>query len=179
MKTGYKVCDAMTREPITVEPETSICDCAKVMKKKHVGGLLVTKGKKLLGIITEQDIVRKAVAPNLDCSKVPVKKLMAKNLITIGPEADIYDALIRMRDNNIRHLPIVDGGNIIGLLTLKDILKIQPELFDLLVEKFEIREEEHKPVKGRNTVCEICGAFSDKLYKVKGMIICAECRSKL
>ncbi|MEM0230871.1 MAG: CBS domain-containing protein [Candidatus Woesearchaeota archaeon] len=180
MKTGYKVCDAMTREPITVSPETSICDCARIMKQKHVGGLLITEGKKLRGIITEQDIVRKAVAQNIDCSKVPVKKLMVKKLITIGPEADIYNALIKMRDNNIRHLPIVDGQNIIGLLTIKDILKIQPELFDLIVEKFEIREEEHKPVRTiSNSVCELCGNPAKKLYRVKDMLVCVECRSKL
>ena len=69
-----------------------------------------------------------------------------KTLFTIEGESDIYDALVIMRDENIRHLPVVNKGEMVGLLTLKDILKIQPALFELIVEKFELREEENKPV---------------------------------
>ncbi|MCX6710913.1 MAG: CBS domain-containing protein [Candidatus Woesearchaeota archaeon] len=176
MKTGYKVCDAMTREPITVAPNTSIMECSKVMAKNHVGALLITKGKDLIGIITEQDIVRNAVARRIDCSATQVKSIMVKKLISINPAADIYDALVKMRDANIRHLPVIDGKKLIGLLTIKDILKIQPQLFDLVVDRFELREEEHKPVHERTEMlCQICGSFKEHLYPVKGMLVCKNC----
>lgn len=147
MKTGYKVCDAMTKKPIVVDPKTSIVECAKIMLKNHVGSLIVGKGKKLLGIITEQDIVRKIVALNIDIKKTKVEDYMEKRLYTIGPEEDIFDAIKMMSECNIRHLPVKDDGHMIGFITLKDILKIQPQLFELLVDKFELREVEDKPIK--------------------------------
>ncbi|MCX6709496.1 MAG: CBS domain-containing protein [Candidatus Woesearchaeota archaeon] len=181
MKTGYKVCDAMTREPITVPSEATIKECAKTMEKNHVGALLITRGKKILGIISEQDIVRKVVARGLDYSKLQVKHVMAKKLISISPAADIYEALVKMRDANIRHLPVIDGTNLIGLLTIKDVLKIQPQLFDLVVEKFELREEENKPVRERGDamLCEICGNYAEKLYQVKNMLVCSKCKKSV
>jgi CBS domain-containing protein len=180
MNTGYKVCDAMTRQPISVLPETNIMECSKVMAKNHVGALLITKEKALLGIITEQDVVRNAVAKGIDCAKSPVKTIMVKKLISVSPAADVYEALVKMRDANIRHLPVIDGKKLIGLLTIKDILKIQPQLFDLVVDRFELREEENKPVRERTEmVCQICGNFEEKLYPVKGMLVCRECKKSI
>ncbi len=181
MKTGYKVCDAMTKEPVTVPPETTVRECTKVMARNHVGGLLITKNKKILGIVTEQDVTRKAVARGLDCNKAPIKNIMEKKLIMVNPAADIYEALVKMRDANIRHLPVVDEGKLIGLLTIKDVLKIQPQLFDLLVDKFELREEERKPIheKAEEMICQICGAYADKLYAVKDTLVCKECKKSL
>ena len=66
MKTGYKVCDAMTKAPIFVPPETSIGRCAQVMNENNVGSLLVKKGTKLIGIITDQDIVRKIIVGKIN-----------------------------------------------------------------------------------------------------------------
>lgn len=146
MKTGYKVCDAMTLKPIMVKPNTSIVECAKMMAEHHVGSLLIGEGKNLLGIITEQDIVRKVVGKGLDVKKSSVVDFMEKRLITVSPDLDIFDALKIMTDYNIRHLPVKDDGHMIGFLTLKDILKIQPELFELLVDKIELRESERKPI---------------------------------
>ena len=146
MKTGYRVYDCMTTKPISVSPDKNLQECAKIMDKNHVGALVIKSENKSLGVITEQDIVRKAIARGINPLTKKVKDFMAKKLLTISPNDDIYEALIKMRDSNIRHLPVVDKGVMVGLLTLKDILKIEPSLFDLLVEKFEIREEKRKPI---------------------------------
>jgi CBS domain-containing protein len=157
IKTGYKVADAMTSKPITVTPESTIEECAAVMLKSHVGSLVIKEGERLKGIITEQDVVRKVVAKKKDPSKTKVINAMVTNLITIEPGRDIYDALVVMRDNNIRHLPVVHNKNLVGYLTIKDILKIQPQLFDIIVEKFELREQEHKPVDLEGLMyCGLC-----------------------
>ncbi len=148
MKTGFKVCDAMTTSPIMVSPSTHLEDCAKMMEQNHVGALVVGQNKALQGIITEQDIVRKAVAHSMRMKETPVKLIMEQNVQTIDPATDIFDALMKMRDMNIRHLPVMDNKDMVGLLTLKDVLKIQPQLFELLVEKFELREQGRKPVFG-------------------------------
>lgn len=180
IKTGYKVSDAMTHKPISVKLDTTINECSNIMLKNHVGSLLVMKNGELKGIITEQDIVRKVVAANLDPFKTKVKDVMVTDLITIDPDSDIYDAIVIMRDRNIRHLPVIHKKKMIGYLTLKDILKIEPQLFELLVEKFELREEEHKPILGEELtpegICEICGEYSDKLYHIDGLMYCDSCK---
>jgi len=182
MKTGYKVGDAMTIHPVTVNEDTTLKECAEIMAEKHVGSLLIEEKGRVVGIVTEQDLVRKAIANLLDPASTPVKKIMEKELLTISPDKDIYDALKIMRDYNIRHLPVIDKGRFVGFLTIKDILKIQPQLFDLIVEKFELREEARKPVFGGEDtegVCEVCGNYSDNLEDVDGQKVCPQCKDTL
>lgn len=177
MKTGIKVGDAMTKEPVVVSPEVSVKDCAKKMLKEKVGGVIVKKDNILLGIVTEKDIVEKAVAKARNPEKIKVKNIMAKKMVTIEPSKDLYDALIKMRDKNVRRLPVVTNKKLIGLLTEKDVLKIEPQLFDLLTEKFRLREESLKPIKGRYVEgeCENCGNYA-QLYNVGGKLLCEECK---
>lgn len=146
MKTGCKVCDAMTKKPVTVSPDCSIKECAQIMATHKVGSLIIRKNNKLLGIIKERDIVRSVVLENKSPKKALVKDYMVKKVITITPEVDIYDALVKMRDRDVRLLPVLNKNKLIGLLTVKDILKIQPSLFDLLAEKLILKEEERKPI---------------------------------
>ena len=137
MKTGYKVYECMTTKPISITSDSSLEKCAKVMAENHVGALVVKDDHKSIGLLTEQDIVRKILAKNINPLSKKVKDFMETKLITISSNDDIYDALIKMRDSNIRHLPVVDKGKMVGLLTIKDVLKIEPQLFELLVELFE------------------------------------------
>lgn len=178
MKTGYKVHDCMTTKPISVSSEKSLEECAKVMAKNHVGALVIKDNHQSKGLITEQDIVRKVLARGINPLTKKVKDFMETKLMTISPNDDIYDALIKMRDQNIRHLPVVDKGKMIGLLTLKDVLKIEPQLFELLVEKFELREETRKPVNriiSNEAICQGCGAYVEDVKKVKGSLLCERC----
>lgn len=177
MKTGYKVCDVMTNKPIVVAPTLSLEACAQMMNKHHVSTLVVKDSHKAAGIITEQDIVRKVVAKQIS-PKEPVKKFMETKLVTIAPEQDIYEALLLMKDHNIRHLPVMNGKKMIGLLTLKDVLRIQPQLFDLLVEKFELREAEAKLslIPGNEGICELCGRYARDLSPQDGAHVCDTCR---
>jgi len=178
MKTGYKVYDCMTTKPVSLTADSSLEQCAKVMAKNHVGALVIKDDHKSIGLITEQDIVRKVIAKGINPLTKKVKDFMEKKLKTVSPSSDIYDALIIMRDSNIRHLPVVDNGKMVGLLTLKDILKIEPSLFDLLVEKFEIKEGTRKPINRiieREAICQGCGAYVEDVQKVKGMLLCERC----
>ena len=93
MKTGYRVGDAMTYYPITVSPDTSILECAKLMEKHVIGSLLVTEENELKGIITEFDIVRKIVAKGKDPNALRARDVMVTRLVTITPDKDIYEAV--------------------------------------------------------------------------------------
>ncbi len=176
MKTGYKVVDAMTINPISVNAGITLLECAKIMSEKHVGTVVV-KDWNSLGILTEQDIVRKVVANGININE-KVRDFMETKLITISPDADIYDAIIKMRNSNIRHLPVIEGNNMVGLLTIKDILKIEPQLFDLIVEKFELREESRKPINRvipTEGICQECGQYSEKVKEIDGTVLCDNC----
>ena len=181
MKTGYKVYDCMTTKPISVSSEISLEECAKVMAANHVGALVIKDDHQSRGLITEQDIVRKIIAKGINPLAKKVRDFMEKKLLTISPNDDIYEALIKMRDSNIRHLPVVNKGKMVGLLTLKDVLKIEPSLFELLVEKFELREEKRKPVDRiieREAIWQGCGAYVEDVKKVKGSLLCERCAAE-
>ncbi len=180
MKTSYKVMDAMTRKVLTERPDSTLQQCAKKMLAQKVGSILVTENNKLLGIFTEEDIVRKIVAAEKDPARTLAKDIMNSKLIVIEPHRDIYDAMIKMKENKITHLPVMEGAKLAGIITMKDILKIEPALFDFIVEKYEIKEEESKPVKMivKEGMCETCGQYSEEIITVEGIQMCAECRSE-
>ena len=147
MKTGVSVRDAMTLNVISVTPDFSISECAKVMQANKIGALLVTEDDVTLGILTERDIVRKGVISGKSMKSMLAHDVMEKNVISINPDADLYEAIGLMNDHDIRHLPVMEKKKIAGFLTIKDILKIEPQLFDLVAERYVLREENRKPTK--------------------------------
>ena len=178
MKSGYQVADAMTMNPVSVRPDIILVDCAKIMKEKRVGAVIVKDNEKSIGILTEKDIVRKVVAAGVDANTEQVQNFMKTKLITINPDADIYDAIIKMRDNSIKHLPVVENNDMVGLLTIKDILKIEPHLFELIVEQYELREESRKPINRiipTEGICQECGEYSEKVKEINGTFLCENC----
>ena len=178
MKSGYKVMDAMTTKPVSVSPEITLQECAGIMNENHVSTVIVQDNENYVGILSDQDIVRKVVAKGDNPLNKKVEEIMETNLVTIEPETDIYAALIKMRDLNIRHLPVVKDSQMMGLLTLKDILKIQPQLFELLVEKFELREENRKPLNRiipDEGICQVCGEYSEEIKDTDGSLCCPKC----
>jgi CBS domain-containing protein len=143
MQTGVKVGDAMTQQPIMVSPGSSLQTCAKLMEKHKISAVLV-KDKKEMGILTDKDIVRKMVATGRNPLSFKAKDVMTTVLHTAEPAHDVFEALMLMATHDVNHLPVVTNKNLHGILSVKDILKIQPHLFEILVDKFEIREQEQK-----------------------------------
>lgn len=183
MKTGVKVGDVMTRKFVSVNPTMNIVDCAKLMTKKNVGSLIIKEKQKMKGIATEGDVM-KAVAKGMDLKKTQIGKIMTKNVVGINPSKDLFDAFMVMRKKKVRWLPVLVDKNIIGLLTFKDVLKIQPDLFDIAIQNLKIAEEEEKFKRiraideyrwVREGPCQECGVY-DLLYKIGGRYLCAECR---
>ena len=127
--------DTMTRLPVAVGLNTLVSDCARIMLKEDVGSLIIEENNILKGIVTEKDLVNKIIARGEDPKKTKVKDIMEKNLVTIDPNKDIIEAIRIMSANDLRRLPVIENDNLVGLLTLKDILRVQPELFDIVLEK--------------------------------------------
>jgi CBS domain-containing protein len=180
MNTGYKVLDAMTTRPITARPDATLRAVAALMRDKKIGSVMLKSDDELVGIVTEFDMVRRGMAAALDVERTPASKVMTPlaEMVVIDPGVDIFDALNLMREHDIRHLPVLDGKKLIGFITLKDILRIEPELFELIVEKYEIRESHRKPLAGQKYAageCELCHAYSEHLREVHTMLLCPEC----
>ncbi|MBI4448143.1 CBS domain-containing protein [Candidatus Woesearchaeota archaeon] len=179
MKTGIKVLDAMTMKPVTVRPDMTVQECAKLMMKEKVGSVLIEKDHKIAGILTEKDIVGNVIVKSLDPKKVTVESIMTKNVETIEPDQDIYEAILKMKKKGVRRLPVVHNSHLVGLLTMTDVLKIEPQLFDLVSEKLYVREGGKKPsTKYLEGECESCEAYG-RLYNVNGQYVCEECKDEI
>ena len=142
MRTGYNVGEVMSQNPKVASPLATLRHVANEMKRHGVGSILLVQGGSLAGIVTENDMVRKAMAQGMDVDKALVSSIMTPvaRMVTVKPEADIFNALERMRENSVRHMPVVEGRNLVGMITLKDILRIQPELFEIIAENSRMHE---------------------------------------
>lgn len=176
MRTGISVQEAMTKGLIVVKPTISLKECAEIMRKRKIGSLPIVHKNKVMGIVTDEDLVRKALAEKLNPETTQVRKIMTKKVITIAPEEDIYDALLKMNKYSLNHLPVTSKNQIIGLLTWRDILKLEPEIFDLYIEKLQVKKypkDTHD--KGQ---CDTCDEFTI-LEEVNGQLLCEKCREEL
>jgi CBS domain-containing protein len=173
MKTGVSVGDAMTLKPIVIAPTKTVQDCAKLMINKRVGSILVVEKSKLLGIITEKDIVRQIVAKHLNPNELSVKDIMVKRLKTIEPDKDLFEAMQFMKKHNVRKLPVLHEEKLQGLLTERDIVNIQPALLEIAQEQSLIRlnPKSEKYIEGK---CDNCEEFA-KLSDRDGEFWCEEC----
>lgn len=116
------VAQIMNKQPQSIGPSTSIRGAAKKMRELRVGSLLVKKGKNHVGIVTDTDLVRKALATNQDVAKLTVEKIMTSPICTIEGSQAVDDAQDMMGDLGIRHLAVTKGGSIIGVVSVRDLL---------------------------------------------------------
>ena len=105
----------------TIEPTATVHQALELMAEKEVGALPVVEGGQLVGIFSERDFARTAIRH--DCLNLPVSDLMTHNVITISPEQSIEECMALITDERIRHLPVVDDGQLIGLVSIGDIIK--------------------------------------------------------
>jgi CBS domain-containing protein len=176
MKTNISVRDAMTTKVITISPEESVANAAKLMKKHNIGGLVVSENSNPVGMLTERDLLD--IAANDDKpSEVLVKKAMSTPLITISQDASIMDAAKLMAKSKTRKLPVKEKEDLIGIITAEDIVKIAPQEVELLLELAALKVQGEEFMQGSSSgECESCGNYSERLYPVGGASICNECK---
>jgi CBS domain-containing protein len=133
------VSDVMSRASVTESQADSLTAAADRMWSKQTGSLLVMDGAKLLGIITERDVM-KAVARGADLDATPVSAVMTTTVLTVAPDASLHEAARHMATRWIRHLPVVDGGEIVGMVSQRDLcgvlaaLGAEPEAGQILAD---------------------------------------------
>ncbi len=171
MKRVVSIKEAMTPKVLTVGPNTTIANAAKLMAQRSVGSVIVMKNKKPIGIITERDMLMKVLGADLKPSKTLVSKIMSSPIQSIAPETDITEALKIMAKSKIRRLPVVDHGKLVGIITTSDIIAMSPDLMELASQTGEILKDEIE-----ESVCEECGEVTAELYEVNGIWVCGNCR---
>ena len=115
------------RPLVHVGMSDNVSEVARRMREKNVGAVAVLDGGKLVGIFSERDVVTRVVAENRDAAQTPIGVVMTKELIVADPSDDIDDAVQKMVAGNCRHLPIVRGGNLLGMISIRDLLQIDDE----------------------------------------------------
>lgn len=115
----------------TISGSASAREAAGIMAKHHISALLVTKGDKLEGIFTERDLSVKIIAQGRDPEKTKIARVMTRNPVTLSPDDWAMNALTKMRELGFRHLPIVDGEQIVGMVSVRDLyVTVQKQLED-------------------------------------------------
>lgn len=174
----------MTRNFVFLEPTATLYECAKKIVRERVNTIPITKNKKLKGIISSRDILWALTKkPLLNLKKINVMDIACRKVAVIKPSTDISQAMLKMRSLNFKTLPVMFRGELIGIITIKDILRVEPDLYQAIGNLADIKEEERKlkqaniewPLEG---FCDNCGAFSD-LLKVEAKLLCYDCREEL
>jgi len=112
----------MCGEVCWVKPDTKVSDIAKIMNQNHIGCVPVCdEQNSLVGIITDRDIILRTIACDKDVKTTNASEIMTTNVCTCNKEDDIYDAELKMANNQIRRIPVVDNNKVIGILTFGDL----------------------------------------------------------
>ncbi len=116
-----KVQDVMTRNPVTVPADAPIIEAARKMRDSDIGDVIVIDGDHMCGLVTDRDIVVRAVAEERDLTSTPMNAICTKDPLTVSPDDDVTAAGDLMRDNKVRRVPVVDGKDVVGIVSIGDL----------------------------------------------------------
>lgn len=187
LRTRMLVKDVMSSPVVTTREDSTSDHVARLMEENDLGCVIVTnEAGKPIGIITERDLVIRVLAKNMKPDLVHAKEIMTSPLITIEPDATISDAARRMSRLDVRRLGVVYKGELVGIISSKDILGVMPELIEIIQEKSRIESEASEPEEGVESeeaplsgYCDRCGVYSDNLRDVGGQYLCEDCRADM
>jgi CBS domain-containing protein len=115
--------DRKGRQIIAVKPDASVLDAIRLMAEKNIGALLVMEGGRLLGIMSERDYARKVVVKGRASDSTPVSDIMSANVVTTSSTETVNTCMALMTDRRIRHLPVVDDGVVVGVISIGDLVQ--------------------------------------------------------
>ena len=108
---------------ISISPEADVLSALKTMAEKNIGAVIVIKDGKLAGILSERDCVRKIELAGRTAAEARVAEIMTANVVTVSPEHTYEECMLIMHEKRIRHLPVVEGGRVVGILSNRDVLE--------------------------------------------------------
>ena len=120
---GKKITEVMSSNPCAVEADKPVAYAAKMMKDEDVGLAPIVEGDRLVGTLTDRDIVTRVVADGRDPQTVSVREVASTDLVTIDPQQDLDDALKLMASHQVRRLPVVEDGRLVGVVAQADVAR--------------------------------------------------------
>ena len=123
---------------VSVSPDTIIFDALSLMSKYNVGAVLVVDNENLVGVFTERDYARKIILKGRTSLDTSVSEIMSDELITVHPEESIAECMVLMSDKRVRHLPVVQDGHVVGIISIGDVVKFIIEEQEVVIEHFKM-----------------------------------------
>lgn len=131
------ILEAKGRNVFSVEPSTVVYKAIETMAEKNIGGLLITEHGKLVGIFTERDYARKLILKGKSSNTTTIGELMTKNPFTVTLDSSIEECMELMSNRRIRHLPVLDNGELIGVISIGDVVRFIIEEQKSIIEHLE------------------------------------------
>ena len=122
----------MVREVITVDENSTVKEAVDIMNEFQIGSLIVLERGKAMGIVTERDFLKRVIAEGKDVMTTKVKEIMTTPLVVVEPSTDLEEAVKLMFQSKIKKLEVVDANKLVGIVTLTDIARFQPQMIRML-----------------------------------------------
>jgi len=169
----------MKKAVITGKPTDTVEKIIQVMGQTGVGGIIIEEDSEVEGIITEGDIISE-IAENGRFLEKEISEIMNKPVKTVNKKTDLEEALRIMRDMNIERLPVVENEKLVGIVTERDLIRVEPALIEMAREKEvldSMERNERKQLRATG-ICERCEIHSNDLREFQGEMLCRDCREE-
>jgi CBS domain-containing protein len=120
-----EILDEKGKDVLQIEADASVFEAVRRMVEANVGSLLVTEGGDIIGIVTERDYLRRVTLEGRTDKETAVREIMSSPVIVVTPQTTIDECMALMTDRRIRHLPVVDGGEVVGIVSIGDVVKFK------------------------------------------------------
>lgn len=137
MTTVGQVLDQKGRQVWSVPPDATVYDALRLLAERNIGALLVIQGEELVGIISERDYARKVILKGKASMKTKVDEIMTERVIVVEPERSVEEAMAIMTDKHLRHLPVVEGKELVGIVSIGDLVKAKIADQEFVIEQLE------------------------------------------
>jgi len=137
MTTARHLLDRKGRAIFSIRPDEPVLEAIRLMADHHVGALLVMEGDELVGIVSERDYARKVILKGRSSADTPVSQIMSSPVITVSLSNSVQECMQLMTARRLRHLPVVDGGGVVGMVSIGDLVKAVMEEQQQTIEQLE------------------------------------------
>jgi CBS domain-containing protein len=169
--------EVMSKPAITIDVDATARDAGALMRRTRRGFVIITTKEGLpVGVISDSDLIKHVVEKDQAASQVRLRDIMSRRIVSIGPNENVLEAVRKMKRNNIKQLPVIEGKKVLGVISLADVARTSPEMIDLL--EYRLRMKERPPeIKEEFTagICDRCLNYYARLRKVDDEWVCESC----
>lgn len=127
--------DIMVSDPVTVNPEATVYQIARIMAENNIGSVIVVENDRVVGIVTEDDLIRRVLAEGRDPSRTRAGDIMSRPVVHVSPDTEVKEVALLMARLGIGHVPVMEGNKLLGIIAQYDIIRLTPDLIELLYVK--------------------------------------------